>query len=460
MIDMVQVADALLEIESTSSTLEKERLLRKHADLEGFKDILHFIFNPYSHTGLKKKKLEKFEYYDIEDKAIPAEEVMEYFGRNNTGSDADAIYAMTFICNQETDEACTLAAAMVTNDLQIGVSVTTLNKVFGKSFIPYIGIMRGSLAPPDFTGEYIVTEKIDGNRRLIMVRESGVEVYTRSGKRDYGLVDIEADAAKLPVGFVYDTECISIGEYFDSIDLRQASASILNSKGTRTGVKALCFDVIPLDEYAVGKSSLSALGRKGFLAGIFNDKLSRDILCCEIKKYTSNIVDIWMRGREMGPAHRPKYITSLPILGVVHNMEEAMKITEPIWETGGEGTMLVDTKSPYEVNPNPRKTLLKLKATKEIKLMCVDVVEGNNKYAGTLGAIVVEYMPHKNNLGAVYTVKVGSGFADYQRDMYWNNPHLIVGHMVELDTFGESRNAAGDYSLNCPIFKRVCGEED
>ena len=86
----------------------------------------------------------------------------------------------------------------MTKDLQIGVSVTTLNKVYGKGFIPKIGIMRGMLCPDSISSYYLATEKIDGNRRLIMVKDTGVEIFTRSGKRDLGLVEIEAQAAQLP----------------------------------------------------------------------------------------------------------------------------------------------------------------------------------------------------------------------------------------------------------------------
>ena len=63
-----------------------------------------------------------------------------------------------------------------------------------------------------------------------------------------------------------------------------------------------------------------------------------------------------------------KNIECLPILGIVCNYQEAIKLAEPIWETGGEGIMLVEWRSPYEVSPNPRKTLLKVKATKEYVL--------------------------------------------------------------------------------------------
>ena len=151
-----------------------------------------------------------------------------------------------------------------------------------------------------------------------------------------------------------------------------------------------------------------------------------------------------------------KHIKPLPVLGVVSTKEDGVRLAEPIWETGGEGVMLVEATSPYEVNPNPRKTLLKIKATTEYKLPCIGVYEGDNKYAGMLGGIEVGYTVN----GTTYRVGVGSGFADYQRAEYWEHPERVVGKLVEIECFGASTNAKGGYSLNCPIFKRVVGDVD
>jgi ATP-dependent DNA ligase len=338
--------------------------------------------------------------------------------------------------------------------------VTTLNNVFGVGFIPIIGIMRGTLAPENFDGFYIATEKIDGNRRLIMCKETGVEIYTRSGHRDYGLVEIEAQAKQLPVGWVFDTECIAIGNWSDSIECRQASASILNSGGTKVGVKAFVFDMLMQHEYDIGRSTLSAIARKTYLAATMGDeesiKLMHDWFDHKgLPTLAGAVTYVATKCKSMHPTVNLPNITALPILGIVRNKKEAIELAKPIWETGGEGVMLVDHKSAYEVSPNPRKTLLKIKATQEYVLKCVGVVEGDNKYQGMLGAIEVEYTPAGSPV--TYIVKVGSGFTDLYRQVYWTSPKIIVGTMVEIESFGESRNAQGEYSLNCPIFKRIVG---
>ena len=98
------------------------------------------------------------------------------------------------------------------------------------------------------------------------------------------------------------------------------------------------------------------------------------------------------------------------------------------------------------------KELLKVKHTEEHVLPIIDMLEGTGKYEGMLGALVVVYKG--NRLG------VGSGFTDQQRQYIWDNYSAYIGAQVEIETFGESTNALGTVSLNCPIFKRFVGEEE
>jgi DNA ligase-1 len=455
MIDFKLVAEAFEQIANTSSNLGKESLLVKYADLEGFKDVMKFIYNPYIRTGIGKNKLSKA---NMSERVFMAEEFLNYFSVTRTGTQFEIDLAYDFLTSFETCTEQWLAEGMITKDLQIGVSITTLNKVYGKGFIPTIGIMRGMHASESFKGIYIATEKIDGNRRLIMNKPTGVEIYTRSGRRDYGLVDIEQEAKSLPPGYVYDCELAAVGDYADSIELRQATASIANSKGKRTGVRALVFDMIKQEDYDTGISKLGALGRKTLLASVFRDEQSVGLLSMWFRLHdmVSISTAVHRMAHTLIPAGEMPHIMALPILGIIEDYKQAMTLAQPIWDTGGEGLMLVEYRSPYEVNPNPRPTLLKIKATKEYICMCVGVIE--HKRGNMLGAVTVEYYRAEDD--RIYLVDVGSGFSDYLRDMYWRNPELIIGQPLEIESFGESYNAAGNYSLNCPIFKRIVGEKE
>ena len=454
MIDLDEIADILDDISQHGSTIYKEQMLKKHADVEGFKEVLKFIYDPYFTTGLKTKKLERATLSKYGTYMSP-EAFMEYLRANTTGTEQDAAVANGFIYGHEDETTIWLAEAIATKDLQIGVSVTTLNKVFGQGFIPKVGIMRGMLCPDDARGIYIATEKIDGARRLIFNTADGVKIFTRSGKPDLGLLEIEEQAGLLPLGYVYDSECVAIGDFVDSIALRQASSSLLNRSGIRTGVKALVFDMVPIEEYNKGRSKLSAVGRKAMLATTLSDEAS----CWVMHKYfmDNSVSAVANSINALQGSYRSKMvkllnIEALPILGIVHNKPEALELAKPIWDAGGEGIMLVDYSSAYEVSPNPRKTLLKIKATLEFECVCTGVFEGTNKYEGMMGGIYIDYKG--------YEVGCGSGFTDHEREFYWSHPEYIVGKLIEINSFGESTNKDGGKSLNCPIFQRIRGDGD
>ena len=86
-------------------------------------------------------------------------------------------------------------------------------------------------------------------------------------------------------------------------------------------------------------------------------------------------------------------------------------------------------------------------------IKCIAVEEGEGKYAGTLGKIVCDYKG--------FTLRVGSGFTDEQRNLYWNNQSEIVNQIVEIQYFEESKDKkTGDLSLRFPVFKRVRDDKD
>ena len=89
--------------------------------------------------------------------------------------------------------------------------------------------------------------------------------------------------------------------------------------------------------------------------------------------------------------------------------------------------------------------LIKVKRFYTMDLKITEVVEGDGRLKGTLGALVVEY---KNN-----TVNVGSGFTDEQRNYLWNNREQIVGCIVEVKYKEVSIDKnTGLESLQFPIF--------
>lgn len=451
---MIEAAKVIDLVSRTSGTNDKQYLLKKNEQVTGLKTILKFIYDPYTRTGISKAKLVKAlkmaeahgPHIIGEHNTVTYTQMIDYLKSHTTGNESDLAMAARFInCTKATQpEAEWLARAIVTQELKIGVTATTLNKVYGSDFIPKIGCMLGTLygdvGPEKTKWPCIVTEKLDGIRR-ILVKENGVcRCYSRSGHEDTGLVEIIEDAKYLPNNTVYDGELLAAGTFKDCIAQRQATNSIANSKGTKTGLTYNVFDMVPLDEFRLGISADKALVRKVTLGATLMDE---SIQILEPEKWAVLI-------QAFGIHHELKAIRPVPILGFVKNMSDVEPIVNKIWARGGEGVMLNSSIGKYEIKRS--KELLKVKHTEERTLEVVDILEGTGKFEGMMGALVVDY--NGNKLG------VGSGFTDAQRQAIWDNPDKYLGRSIEIDTFGESTNALGEKSLNCPIFKRFVGEEE
>lgn len=441
---MNEVASIIMQIKNTPSANEKKLLLKKYENEPGLKEILHYIYNPYSRSGISATKLSNaLNKPTLTIVSVTYREMIEYLLEHNTGSDADLDMAARFIKMTPSDEKW-LAKAIVTQNLQIGVTAKTLNKMYGSSFIPIIGCMLGTkvtdVPPHKIKWPCVVTEKLDGIRR-ILVKQNGVSrMYSRSGHEDEGLVEIMAEAKHLPDNRVYDCELLAIGYFKDSIALRQASMSLSAVKGTKRGLSCNMFDMVPVEEFLRGTSEDGAAVRKLLLGATLMDDSIQAL---------EGLEENWPKLIASYGIHKElNFIKHVPILGFVNSMEEVTPIVEAIWDAGGEGVMLNTAEGLYEVKRS--KELLKVKRIEELVLPVVDVLEGSGKYEDMMGSLVVEYKGYK--------VGVGSGFTDSQRQKIWNNPNDYIGKLVEIDTFGESTNQAKEVSINCPIFKRFAGE--
>lgn len=444
---MKEVANVIVAISKTSSYNDKLEILRRYGSTPGLKEILSFIYNPYRKTGISKAKMNKAMVSRPAGRPLVDLEwrdALYYFSTHQTGTDADLQFARDFIYStykRYGDTAAYIAEAIVTQDLKIGITATSLNTVYGKDFIPKIGCMLGTpfgdVGADKVKWPCIVTEKLDGVRRILIKENNVCRMYSRSGHEDTGLVEVLADAKYLPNNFVYDGELLAKGTFKDSIAQRQATNSIAAGKGAKTGLTFNVFDMVPVYEFYDGKSTDNALNRKLRLGATLMDH--------GIEALNDNY---WQIMQAYGIHITLENIRPVPILGLVSSLDAATPIVEKIWARGGEGIMLNTVSGLYEIKRS--KQLLKVKHTEEYVLPIINILEGTGKYEDSMGAIVVNY---KGN-----AVGVGSGFTDYQRKTIWENADAYIGRKVEIETFGESMNAQGYISLNCPIFKRFVGE--
>jgi DNA ligase-1 len=135
-------------------------------------------------------------------------------------------------------------------------------------------------------------------------------------------------------------------------------------------------------------------------------------------------------------------IELVPILAVTAYEEMFYKYFNQIIEEGGEGIILKNYNAGYFFGKR-NANMMKIKEEVSKDLAVVGMVEGEGKYKGTLGALVVQ-----SRDGTKHQV---SGMTDDQRERWWNSRELIIGQVVEVRAMKE----LPDGQLREPRFKCI-----
>lgn len=414
-----EILKVFKRLKETSSRTDKEFILKENKDFQEFRTILNFLYNPYILTGIKAKKLKKFAHF-TSDSILTFNTVFEaidFILENNTGKDDDVKTIANFI-NQHEGEEHDFLQDLFTKDYKCGITATTINKVYGKGTIPKFDVMLAKKFEDEekkVKGEFGVTLKLDGIRCVAMKENGYMKFFTRQGQQIEGLVEIEKEFSVYPDNMVYDGELLLIDNTgMSSDDLFRATQKVVRKDGEKKNVAFHMFDVLPLIEFKEGKSKRIYKDRRSVL----------DILLTNIQQM---------------------YIRTLPLLYWGKEKSKIFEILEEVVAEDKEGVMVSNGAGYYVTKRTDN--LLKVKKMHTMDLLVLDVIEGTGKNKGKLGAITVDYKD--------YEVGVGSGFSDKQREQLWENPNDIIGRIVEIQYFEESKNEDGGISLRFPVFKRI-----
>lgn len=413
------LVDSLL---MTNSRLDKEEILKAY-DCEYNRKILNFIFNPYIVTGISKKKAKKYRNMGaVTYKDFTLDNMLQYFIKNNSGRDEDLIMLEQYA--QANDPYQDLIYSIITKDLKLGIQSTTLNKVYGKGFIPEFNVMLAfkyfddpDKFVPDNT-EFILTTKLDGVR-CVLINEDEPKFFSRQGQIFEGLIELQDEAKKLPKGYVYDGELLLNLNNLESKDLYRETMKVVSADKEKHNIIFNCFDLIPIHSFQDGYYDCSAKERKNKLHNIFSN-------------------DFY------------KYFKEVQVLYKGINKECIISWLDKITSAGGEGVMINIANAPYECKRS--KGLLKVKKFNTADVKVIDLEEGTGQNIGKLGAAIIEFIGPDNK---IYVNKVGSGFSKEDREYYWNHKNEILNKIIEITYFEISNNQNNTYGLRFPVYKHI-----
>ena len=210
-----------------------------------------------------------------------------------------------------------------------------------------------------------------------------------------------------------------------SDDFQALMKQVYRKSGAKTDDAYLAlFDILPLDEFNFGKSNLNSIERKNEL-----NKLSKkfdDV----IKLVDYEVINF---DEEKG-------------------QKKFAKMNKEALDKGFEGLMIKPNDNFYECKRS--HAWLKIKPFIEVTLKVVDIQEGTGKHAGKLGAFSVE----GEDDGKFFSLSVGSGLTDDERERFWSAKDKLIGRMVEIRADAITQSIESEhFSLRFPRFKNFRG---
>jgi len=418
----------------TASRLEKEAFLTEFNDDKEVKAVLHFLYNPYIVTGISDKKLGKVKPLSLLAMSVGKVgcvlDVLEYFKENNTGRDKDVDYLHNF-AGAFDDAMKEIIYGLIKKSLKLGIQEKTLNKVFGEGFIPVMNVMLAERFEDNIDWlrgqEFIVTQKLDGVRAVLMFQNDAPVFFSRGGRQILDLVELCEEAKALDMNFVYDGELLLSNppDGATAAEVYRATVKVTASDDEKRGIDFNIFDKVSKEDFVKGISEEGALSRKRGLE-------------VEVKRVGA------------------KFLKPVPVLYTETDVDKIPELLEKHTQNGEEGLMINPKDSPYECKRT--KNLLKVKKFHTADVLVLSIEEGSGANKGKLGAVHVKFIGPD---GKDHTCKVGSGFKQDEREHYFANQDEILGKIIEIGYFELSKNQNDDnYSLRFPTFKQIRDDKD
>ena len=405
------------ELESNGSKIFKQETIAEHIDNEDFVEGLRLALDPLTTFGVKKVPVA-----DVDGKGLThakfcvlAEKLKL---RKLTGHDArDAIEAAKNSANAEAWNDW--YRRILLKDLRAGFSASTVNKAKKKT-IPLFEVMLakdGAKHPKKLVGDVLIENKYDGVRAVVIVEDGIAKMFTRSGKPLNNFPHVtKALSDEIYNGYVFDSEVMSS-------DFQALMKQVQRKSNVQTEDCFLAlFDVLPLEEFRAGKSTMNAIERKDLLEEWEFDS------CVSIVDYERVDLDT----DEGQKRYRDMNAVAL--------------------ENGYEGLMIKPVNAIYTCRRSD--AWLKIKPFIEVTLTVVDIEEGTGKAAGMTGALICS----GTDDGKYIEVNVGSGLTDAQRKEIWKAKDDVIGQLVEVRADGATQpETGGAFSLRFPRFKTFRG---
>lgn len=418
----VQILETL---ESDNSRLFKEALLESNRDNEVLHRFLVMAFDPWKNWGVTKydKPAAQRPVACEDDIIVEYMDLLERLNRREVKGNA-AREAVTQAMSKGDALAQKWMERLLWRNLRCGVSVSTINKVWPNSVVPFAVALAGTLPTKGVNGNFEFSEpvaypvrveaKLDGLRCVAVKHNGEVTMYTRNGTVLETLPRIKAAIEALPADdFVLDGE--AMGE-----DWNESASVVMSAKSKKddSAMRYHVFDCVPLKDWQAQETNLN-----------YHDRLN-------------DLISI------IGPAGTGplRFVKSK----VCADEAELRSFYAQCLDEGYEGVMLKDMGATYKWKRSDAILKLKPVATEEGVVVGWYEANVNTKRAGQFGGFVV-LTPNG------VTTRVGGGYSDKLKTEVNENPDSWIGRIVECE---HQPPFTPDGKMRFPVFCRFRDPSD
>jgi len=386
--DSPQIVDYLLALTETNSVVTKRAILKRaleEDDQKIFERMLVYALDPRYVFGVAQ--LPVVPAMGAEDFGEEDFKLLDRLRRRELTGNA-ARSAIEARMRQLDAYGANILARVLLKDLRCGVGAATVNKVRPGLIFEFSCMLAAQFDPSKVSYPVHVEPKFDGMRVIAISNAGGFNYFTRSGKTvdtipAHITEELLALFGKIREcwGYSYPAEEIMFDGELMGESFRETMKKARRKGATFEDARYYVFDVLPCSHFEAldtGPSMLTYHARRSLLEKAF-----------EAVGNTKGIV--------------------LPPSYVVNSEAEVMQYYESMRARGLEGLIVKARNGLYRGARH--SDWMKLKECETLDLPVVGCEEGTGKYAGSLGALIV------NHNGVL--VNVGTGFTDEDRVEIW-----------------------------------------
>ncbi len=410
------------EMKDNSSLIVKKSIINAYGKNPFIKSALVYTFDPYKKYYVTSKTCKKRS--DLCDMNLIHDDIFHLLNDLNdrvyTGHDAIAM--LNGFIAQYLDYK-DLIFSIIDRNMEIRASASVINKVI-PNLIPTFDVALATKYESKFcdfeTEEWLASRKLDGVRCIIRKEGDKVNAYSRQGNEFTTLGKVLDDVDQMNGDFVLDGEICLMDENGNE-DFQGIMKQIKRKDHMIENPKYIVFDYLTLEEFDSKKGEKDLYSRLGDLLDEIPDR---------------------------------DYFETIEILdqSFISNEQELSDMITDADVNGHEGVMLRKNAG-YEGKRS--KNLLKCKKffDAEYKVLDVDFDEHRVIREGkevVMPMLAQAWIEHKG-----YRVAVGSGWNQEQRIRYQKDPNALIGKMITVQYFEETKNQEGGISLRFPTVKHV-----